>query len=1004
MATYTYDLKISSSWYMFDTSIPLYIYNGDNLWQGNESYSYKIKSIKLGASKVLNTNGSFYNNSGKLIEKGTLSTNNNSAITISYNNFETSLQNVSNSAVEMRSANPSITPWTSVDAYAPLGDTPTYYNFNDLNYNIPYNYNTQQNYINIKIYNLDVVYPYGCLSFYLNHGGLVGQITIEETQSTDLTNLYIEGGNNILLTNTSTVANVHGKLKDSSTMFKIIPNNGGTITSILYDNLSQLIGLKQVTSDFVFNAYATKDNTDYLSYPIIIPMRDSKTNVSVDAIINFYKIPQTTNNFKSPIKFNIKNIDNVLNNYTITKNNKSNTKQIKGVLLVDGDNYVNETLLQDYNNNFDSDSDNNSTITIDFSKILHFNNKDNILTSSQIPYRLNWRYYNNIVQTVDSNYTYKNDNTLNLIFYVVPNIVDNLSIELSKTTSENIVYIYDALKDKFVNKDLNLPYIDNISYNYTNNPEDGFCRVFGVNLYTNTDSLNVYYTATVDNSKSSITNISDKTSIKNWLLSKTGETITLTTNTYFYYGPTKTAESTFNPNSENISNFTKGVTRRLKNNIQVVNLSDLYPQVYFPLTDNIHDFILPDIERIGYTFSDTILNFVDNFKIEISDINTKEILDTVDFKGNNEYFSNTNFNTNIVFNSGKYILSKYNILKNRQVSFTAYITLYENTEYNYTIKALNSVKYDTTASPWYRPIAKQGEYVQFYDYDNFINVINKYLPLMYNIEKPEWENQNSGNTITVKYWGDIVDKLTQMSKNMQNWAQPVSKLENIWWNYPYTSFKSGSLFLADNNVLDLNNPRPKINLYSYNQDSIVYDNEQLNLIFEPNTSYDIIYKVKCFKSITENIENATIKNFDVGLRFVSLDTPRTTIDLDKKLDRLLAQDEEVTVISSFTTPSELSNYNLQITTQYVSIDNKLYFATLGLRNIQIQKAGNEPIVNNNKANFYDLLIQLQQLSNNGSSPYATHNYLKDKKYTHNYLNNHDDKYYTHNDITNKEGF
>lgn len=539
--------------------------------------------------------------------------------------------------------------------------------------------------------------------------------------------------------------------------------------------------------------YSYNSNSKEISVKAIKTLLGKPADVEIEAYfqnsitkkftVKFYNKPKFSDeNTKSgnfTRKFNIKDADEILANLTL-----ENYDQIEKIL------YINNQENQE-GNFFEINA--SDFINIDGPDT---SNKLKINKEGTVQWVV-WKFYNKEVQTPNSEKgTYSQTISFQFIYYVTPKEISNFSYkwlfngeELNNFTSKKLL----LLTDNNGNVIYSPPMIGDLSYD-NNTVKGGYCRGYKIRLFNGT--LDDIVTNTNVSEENFVTNSNGYAKLEGSILrflnisnidiSYYNKPLTLNVVPYFYFNKSKTI-------------LYDGFSLNFAPKIYITNAIELLPELKFPTLNKIPPYtpiLLPNSERFGY--------FFDVSKFTSAGINTDDVDFGIKFNGSNsykitmknnpEYFSSNKIG-NIILDVGKYISD--NNLYTSNLKIEPFITLFTGTETEVNIydtrttNNINSTLDTSNTKIWKEPIATQGQEVEFFDYNNFYNFINKYKYLYNNII---WEvpKQNSGNIVKVDYWKSIADSLDIYAQNMQNFATDPTNYK-VLWSLPKFKHKQGEI-------------------------------------------------------------------------------------------------------------------------------------------------------------------------------------------------------------------
>lgn len=617
-------------------------------------------------------------------------------------------------------------------------------------------------------------YGVGCRERYKSAGNIYGSAEVSEVPPgpTSITVTPTVTNGNWITDLTGVQRNSsQGVLKDYQTQYVITPNpSNAQITE------ANITGADYVSSAFntnskIITVTAINRNTDYPTVDTLNVNVNGGANTTFD--VNFYEKPKATLSGNNSLQLNIRTAGS--QGYTLSGYNLStiNTASDRALFL---DNV--------YQSSF---SPQNSNTLLNAGRYLTTaSNSSNLFKISDegIRHNLKWRFFNHFVQTNTSTVgTYKVDLDTYVTWYITPTMIQQFSFDwLDK--NNNII----SNPPEIMLPDFDLPVIGNLKYTNTA-IQGGYCRGFRIEYINESNSVvyTDYQNATINSDGLAFTSgqIITKQKLNNLPY---GQLLTVRITMYFYFDDSTTTRY-------------YGASYTLDQKLLRLREEDLYPELIFPICNVQSPYtlmLLEESERFGYEISDILIEyselFVPTFGITVGD---KEM----NFSLTPDYISSNKLTQHIVYNVGKFV--EDNQLYQAELPILPYIDIFTGTEYakRITINGTNTtypnVIINTSEDTlWRRPTVDKGEVVTYFDYDRFIQFINKYKTLNNN-ELIDIPSEMRGNIIYVDFWVDVSNKLNIYSSNMQDWATDVTNYPVLWSLTEFTKQK-GELITNNN--------------------------------------------------------------------------------------------------------------------------------------------------------------------------------------------------------------
>lgn len=729
----------------------------------------KLTEIKLYTSKFQNPyTGFYYLESGKSVPAGTVTSYNTITMTLIVNGVRSNTVTLPDSFEIMQ---PAGSGYTNYDVYANTQHTETFtFGSNGVIINA------------MQVVYLELT---GCNN---NNGIIIRSGTngyhpqgIAQIFDVPLgpSSISIEGASGKWITDLSGASIGNGVLKSSSTTFKVTPNpSNSEITNAKFTGNQIYTKSSYNYNNDTITTTAKRNNIDYNT--------KETTTLSVNGgaqanfTVNFYEKIKV-NKGTTSLDLNIRTASN--KSYTISGYNPQ-TSDAKGrrlfLSLNNGKTYTDKG----------SFSNNGQTLPVGNFLTLDSNNSNIFkIANENTWHKLRWRFYNSAVQTKDCNLnenSYKKDIITDIRWSITPNMISQFSFDwldingniLSDDPPDIIIPEFDA------------PLIGNLKYSNVA-ITGGYCRGFRIQYIDNLNTVvyTDYINATVNSSTgiaSTSGRILNAAKLNNLPY---GKELTIKITMYFYFNDSTTTRY-------------YGSTYTLKQKLIRIREEDLYPTLIFPIVNQQSPYtpmMLEDVERFGYELSDVVVNNQELFDTDFGLlVDGKE----VNFNTAQEYISSTGITKHLVYDIGKYV--KDNKLYLSELTVLPYIDVYYGKTYIKRItvkggndKTPNAVIVTTLDSMWNRPVAQSGEYTTYFDYDRFMQFINKYRAL-YNNQLFNVPTDKRGDIINTDFWLDIANKLDIYATNMQNWATNTINFI-VLWALPEFKHEKGE-YITNNNL------------------------------------------------------------------------------------------------------------------------------------------------------------------------------------------------------------
>lgn len=536
--------------------------------------------------------------------------------------------------------------------------------------------------------------------------------------------------------------------------------------------------------------------------------------------------------------------------------------------------------------------ENNSKIPLNqyFTLDSDTNNKIKIVDDGQnIPYL--FRFFNSAVQdkTVDTDNAYKKDLTVNLTVNFVPSNIRELSFNY-RDRNNNIIPWQDVPNVIIMEQeDISIADIK-----YTN--KTGYCRAFKVTFRNaeTKESIYEYNLMSEDESVGKYSGKIIKTTDNNYQKLPFDTQMEVIITPYFYFNDT--------PNTAYSS-----ISYVLPQIFIKITTEDLLPELKFPYLNKTAPWskiLLPDVERFGYEFKDKL---EDSWFYSLGNVKFGVEANGVRcYHEDHRYWASVFMVKRQLFDIGTFVIDKG--LLSSSLKIKPFIEVMSDTDQVKRFYGEEAVLDTTWTNIWRRPVAKSGEFLIYYDAQNFMDFINKYR-FFNNNEIWTVPTEMRGAHIRANFWKNIEKCLNEhYVKPMQNWVSEYACTHDFMHNMGFTHD-----FLHNFTHDEISGRATRYTIW---QESCLHIWRGMHIYVERNilTTHDYLFESKL-------------------------------------------------------THDDLSQY---------TYDELKYKGSY----------------NNLKENYYDLLRDMD--AHNRSRRFATHNYLNEKEYTHDFL--HD---YSHQEIKTK---
>lgn len=552
--------------------------------------------------------------------------------------------------------------------------------------------------------------------------------------------------------------------------FKITPNRGNL--SVTYSSTDSKKGIINITGNTNPVNYP---NTETVTILDVIPDETNSFNVS------FYERANVNLFGSDSLSINIKDT-NLSSGFNITDYSPQtiNTTSDRNVAL--DEIYTSPRTFSPTNNNTFLNIRSYLQLESDASNWFK-------ISGERSRHHLDWTFFNHYV----NDYTYNGNlvenkgyhKTLNtyVTWYITPQEINQFSFDW--LDSNNQV----TTPPKAILPDFNLPVPGNLKY-LNNTVQGGYCRAFKINYLNQNGSLlksSIFYaTENSDKTNEYLGKVISKTSLVDLPYNVP---ITIQFVMCFYF-------------NGNRNTLYEGAKITLEQKLYRINQDDILPTLVFPLvslTAPYSPMMLTEVERFGYNIPTLTLGLASELDISFGvRVNNQQFTITV----NPDYFSCNKLTTHIVADIGRIV--KDNNINLTNCSVIPFLTLF--TSDNQNVKQVyretdpnnlsNRIINTELSTMWNRPIISQGEYATYFDYDRFMQFINKYRYL-YNNQIYNVPTNKQGEIIHTDFWTSVADNLDQYAQSMQNWATDTTNYV-VLWALPEFMHKKGEIITNNN--------------------------------------------------------------------------------------------------------------------------------------------------------------------------------------------------------------
>lgn len=417
--------------------------------------------------------------------------------------------------------------------------------------------------------------------------------------------------------------------------------------------------------------------------------------------------------------------------------------------------------------------ENNSSIPFNqyFSLESNANNKVKIAEDGQtVPYL--FRFYNSAVQdkTTDTVSAYKQDLNVNLNVCFAPSNIRELSFDFVDANN-NIIPWQDVPEVILMEQEdisiANLKYANRLD-------TSGYCRAFKI-TFRNIETKEIIYEYNLMSEDDNIGQYSKrviKTSDTAYAQLHYNIQMEMIITPYFYFN-----------DSPNVA-YSK-ISYVLPQIFTKIATSDLLPELKFPYLNKTAPWskiLLPDVERFGYEFAekldDTWFYSLGNVKFGVEAGNVRC------YHEDHRYWASVFMVKRQLFDIGTFVTN--NGLLSSSLKIRPFFEVMSGTEQEKRFYGEEAILDTTWKNIWRRPVAKSGEYLTYYDAQNFMDFINKYRYFNNNeIWTVPTEMRNAH--IRQRFWKEIETYLNEhYVKPMQSWVSEYACTHDFMHNMKFT--------------------------------------------------------------------------------------------------------------------------------------------------------------------------------------------------------------------------
>ena len=417
--------------------------------------------------------------------------------------------------------------------------------------------------------------------------------------------------------------------------------------------------------------------------------------------------------------------------------------------------------------------ENNSKIPLSqyFSLDADTNNKIKVEDDNvNIPYL--FRFFNSAVQDKnnDTDSAYKKDLNVNLNVSFAPSNIRELSFDY-RDANNNIIP-WQNVPDTIImeQEDIsiaNLKYANRLS-------TSGYCRAFRITFRNAETNENIYEYDLIseDETIGKYSNKVIKITDSNYQRLPFDTQMRMVITPYFYFNNT-------------LHNIYSKISYVLPQIFIKIATEDLLPTLKFPFLNKTAPWskiLLPDVERFGYEFSDKL---ADNWFYSLGNVKFGVEANNVRcYHENSKYWASVFMVKRQLFDIGTFVIDKGLLSSNLKIR--PFIEVMSGTDQIKRFYGEEAVLDTTWSNIWRRPVAKSGEYLTYYDAQNFMDFINKYR-FFNNNEIWTVPLEMRGAHIRARFWKDIEKYLNEhYVKPMQSWVSEYACTHDFMHNMGFT--------------------------------------------------------------------------------------------------------------------------------------------------------------------------------------------------------------------------
>lgn len=761
-----------------------------------------LNSLTIYANKATNPNTTV-SGSGATYGPGKIKSENDVSMYFNINGNNTGTQKLDNNAIVNFSS-------SGYNAYAKANKSYTFTNLN-----VALSANTK---INLRFTGLVSSVPATVATIWRQSPTKIGDVkyrrvgsAVVSTGPENPSKITLDS-TNITITDLSGVEpnNNNNVLKGPSASVKVTADKGEITNLTITSNPSNIATSYKInTSNKKEATISLKANNTNTNYPTKTTTKiTSNGNVSATLTVNFYeKIDHIISLKTTNIVANILQLTKPLYYELTSSYSEYKTTEARGKRL------------------FNKTTNQNESFSIYNSTMLKPENyfslaADNIyfpIKQQNTPHSLVWRFYNTSVQNANSEQgTYKRDLNTTLTYTMTPSLQDQFSYQWQNKDG-SVVSESDVPTIILYNQDA--PSIKQLKYT-NQSGYGGYCRGFKIDLIDDsTDSVVKTIKYNQDADKNTSETILNKDIFSDFAKEKTGfYKIKITT--YFYF-------------TNSSSTLYEGVSKTLNQRLLLISDKELLPSLIFPKLNKTEPYthmMLTSTERYGYEFNDIVFNYQEQlravFGLKIEYKSNSETKDkTITIQENPTYFSSDTITKHLVFNISKFVKDNSDLSTVDVISIKPFLRISlggEKTkdiflDENPSDKEINAVTDITKAKFWLRPEVKSGESIEYFDYTNCENFIDKYIYLSDSKEEENFKlklgtalAQTSillkysdftktlqGEITNTDFWNVVAVVLSEYADNLQNWATDATDYSDLW-ALPQFKHKKGEQITNNN--------------------------------------------------------------------------------------------------------------------------------------------------------------------------------------------------------------